>query len=104
MLLTLNYFCLFFHCSGRDLTLVSVSHALRAVPIEQHLEVGLALGVELEQIHVFEANYPRDIQRVWKEILQYWLNCSSSHSWTGLALTLMKNLQTQYAQEFSVLE
>ena len=74
--------------------------ALRIVPCDQYVDVGLALGVDFHKIKEFKANYPNDVGMVWNEILQNWLDTSSSHTWTSLAKTLTDNGFPHFAQNF----
>ena len=82
------------------LNLVNVSRTLSCVPCDKYVDVGLALGVDFNRIKEFEVNYPRDVQRVWKEILQSWLNSSSSHTWASLAQTLTDSNFSHFTKEF----
>ncbi len=86
---------------GKDLSLVNVIKALSTVPMDKHEDVGLALGVEFEQIKEFEANHPRNINRVWKEIISCWLNSSSTHTWTTLAQLLLDNGMSHFVKHFA---
>ncbi len=92
--------CLSVHL-GKDLSLLNVLEALSTVPMDRREDVGLALGVELEQIKVFEANHPRNINRVWKEIISCWLNSSSTHTWTTLAQVLLDNGMSHFVKCFA---
>ena len=82
---------------------MNVLKALKDVPVAKYTDVGLALGVDLKQIQIFEANN-KDVERVWKEILQHWLDSSSSLTWTTLAETLLASGFTSYASKIAVLE
>ena len=64
--------------------------------------MGLALGVDLKEIKKIEANFSRDIGRVWIEILQCWLDSSSPHTWNSLALTLIENDLSHFTETFAV--
>ena len=85
---------------AKPLNLLSVSTALSCVPCDQYVDVGLALGVDYDKIKEFEVNYPRDIQRVWKEILHSWLISSSSHTLASLAQTLIDNHFSHFTKDF----
>ena len=63
--------------------------------------MGLVLGVELKEIKKIEADFS-GIDRVWMEILQRWLDSSSFHSWTRLALTLIENKLAHFTDIFAV--
>ena len=89
---------------AKKLNLLNVLNALKDVPVARYTDVGLALGVNLKQIQVFEANNNRDVERVWKEILQYWLDSSSSLTWKTLAETLLASGFTSYASIIAVLK
>ncbi len=88
---------------GKKLNLLNVLKALSTVPIDNRDDVALALGVELEQIKVFEANHPKNIDRVWKEIISCWLNSSSTHTWTTLAQVLLDNGLSHFVKNFASL-
>ena len=79
-----------------------MKNALWNVPCDQYVDVGIALGVDFKKIKVFEENHPRNVERVWNEILQNWLDISSSHTWTSLAKTLTDNGFPHVAQNFSL--
>ena len=64
--------------------------------------MGLALGVEYKEIKKIETNFSRDVGRVWMEIIQCWLDISSSHTWTSLALTLIDNELSHFTETFAV--
>ena len=81
-----------------------MDRALASVPVDDYNSVGLVLGVGLNQIKVFETNYNRDVQRVWKEIMQHWLNSSSSNTWFTLAEKLLDGGYSRYAERFAIIE
>ena len=76
--------------------------ALRNVPFDQYVDVGLALGVDFNKMKVFKVNYPNDVEMFWNEILQSWLDSSSSHTWASLAQTLTDSDFPHFAQNFSI--
>ena len=76
--------------------------ALRYVPCDQYVDVGLALGVDFSKIKEFEKSHPKHVEMVWNEILQSWLDSSSSHTWASLAQTLTDNDFPHFAQNFSL--
>ena len=84
------------------LNLLNVQKALKNVPSDKYAHVGLALGVEYNEIKKIEANFPRDVGRVWIEIIQCWLDSSPSHTWTSLALTLIENEFDYFTETFAV--
>ena len=86
---------------AKKLNILNVQKALKNVPSDMYVHVGLVLGVELKEIKKIEANFPRDVGRVWMEILQCWLD-SSSHTWTSLALTLIENDLSHFTETFAV--
>jgi len=61
------------------------------VSCDQYVDMGLILEVDFKKINEFEENNPKNVKRVWKEILQSWLDSSSLHTWTSLAQTLVDN-------------
>ena len=81
---------------------MNVKKALKNVSCDQFVNVGIALGVSYNEIKKFEENYPRNVERVWIEILQSWLDSSSSHTWASLAQTLSDNDLLHLAQNFSL--
>ena len=81
---------------------MNVQKALKNIPSDKYAHVGLALGVELKEIKKIETNFPRDVGRVWMEILQCWLDSSSSHTWTSLAQTLIENELSHFTETFAV--
>ena len=54
------------------------------------------------EIEDFNANYPSDVGMVWNEILQSWLDSSSSGTRTSLAQTLTDNDFPHIMQNFSL--
>ena len=76
--------------------------ALKNVTCDQYVDVGLALGLDFNKIKEFKANYSNDVGMVWNEILQSWLDSSSSHTWASLAQTLTDNDFPHVAQNFSL--
>ena len=87
---------------AKKLNLPNVLKALEKVPSDKYIHVGLVLGVELKEIKKIETNFPRDVERVWMEIIQRWLDSSSLHSWTSLALTLIENKLAHFTEIFAV--
>ena len=85
------------------LNVLNVQKALKSVPNDKYIHVGLVLGVEYNEIKKIEANFPRDVGRVWMEIIQGWLDSSSSHTWTSLALTLIENELAHFTETFAVI-
>ena len=85
---------------AKPLNLLNVTKALNCVPCDQYVDVGLALGVDYDKIKEFEVNYPKDIKRVFKEILHSWLNSCSSHTWASLAQTLSDNGFSDFTKYF----
>ena len=96
--MTFINFCLV----AKQLNLLNVKKALRNVPCDQYVDVGIALGVDFKKIKEFEENHSRNVKRVWNEILQSWLDSSSSHTWASLAQTLSNNDFPHFAQNFSL--
>ena len=96
--MTFIKFCLV----AKQLNLLNVKKALRNVPCDQYVDVGLALGVAFNKIKEFKANYLSDVGMVWNEILQSWLDGSSSCTWTSLAQTLTDNDFPHFTQNFSL--
>jgi len=86
------------------LDLLNVEKALEKVPVEKYVDVGNVLGLSLNRIKVFETNYNRDIKRVWKEIIQSWLDSSSNNTWFILAEKLSENGYSHCAEEFAIFE
>ena len=84
------------------LSVLNVQKALNSVPSDKYIHVGLVLGVEYNEIKKIEANFSRDVERVWMEILQCWLDSSSSHAWTSLALMLIENELAHFTETFAV--
>ena len=66
--------------------------------------MGLALGVDLKEIKKIEANFPRDVERVWMEILQRWLDSSTPLTWTNLAVGLIGNGFDNFIEHFAVVK
>ena len=87
---------------AKKLNILNVQKALKNVPSDKYVHVGLVLGVELKEIKKIEANFPRDVERVWMEILQCWLDSSSTHTWTSLAITLIENDLSHFTEFFEV--
>ena len=79
-----------------------MKEALKNVPCDEYVDVGLALGLDFNKIKEFKANYPNDVGMVWNEILQSWLDSSASHTWASLAKTLTDNDFLHFAQNFSL--
>ena len=84
------------------MTILNILKALENVPSDKYIHVGLALGVDLKEIKNIEANFPRDVKRVWMEIFQRLLDSSTSLTWTSLAVGLIENGFDHFVEHLAV--
>ena len=52
--------------------------------------LGVHLGIELPKLKKIERNHPRDVDRQMIEVIEYWRQSRSDHSWGALAIAVEK--------------
>ena len=75
----------------------NVTNALK--PVTAWHNLGIQLGVPVDELREIERNYPRDISRCRSEMLSYWFHNAKEQSWNVIADALEKIDHRKLANE-----
>ena len=90
--------------AAKDLNVKNAYAALtRCLPVDKYSDLGLALGLQLIDIHKIERDFPNQCNRQLQEIIQTWINLSPSASWKTLAQKLVDIKLDAVASKIAIL-